>query len=215
MFEKMRRFTNKYRYPVSVFGVALLVAITVLTTDLAAVASTDQSGLLRNAEHGVIDGKTSSYFPETFRADGAFIALSVVMSLLVGLSLAPAVRITFQQRATLRVPKLDLRVLVPLDHIEPGQKMPLVVHLGPAEKTEWVDLATLSPGKLSGAIGELVADLVHQQKWHQSLETQLCERAIELARQELRAFSKPDPQPKVASVAPSANGGDRTKAHVH
>ena len=47
MFEKIGKFTAKYRYPVIIFWVALLVTITILAPDLGDVASSDHAGFLR------------------------------------------------------------------------------------------------------------------------------------------------------------------------
>jgi len=54
----MGRFTRRYRYPVSMFWVALLGAITIwMTTDVVA-ASADSSTLPRDAERSVVARET-------------------------------------------------------------------------------------------------------------------------------------------------------------
>ncbi|NIP69275.1 MAG: MMPL family transporter, partial [Planctomycetales bacterium] len=63
--EKIGKFTAKYRYPVILFWVALLVTITILAPDLGDVASSDQAGFLGDDELSVKATEIlAKYFPE-------------------------------------------------------------------------------------------------------------------------------------------------------
>jgi hypothetical protein len=108
MFEKMGRFTTKYRYPVSMFWVTLMVAITILMTTDVVAASTDSSEVSRDAENGAVVSETRSY-PETSRTIELGLALTVVTLLLVSPTLAPALKTTLQGRMTLRLPNPRIR----------------------------------------------------------------------------------------------------------
>jgi len=107
MFEKMGQFTKKYRTPVTMFWVALLVAITILMSTGAVAVSADSNELSRDAERSAVVSETGSY-PETSRIIKLGLALTVVTLLLVSPKLAPALKTTFEQRVT-HLPKLRIR----------------------------------------------------------------------------------------------------------
>jgi undecaprenyl-diphosphatase len=107
MSVRMERFTAEHRYLFIVFGVALLVAVTFLIPEQAVAASTDQSAFLREVERSVIARNISGErSPEILNTIGLRTTLAMALALMAGLTLAPAVRRTFQPRVSPRVPEI-------------------------------------------------------------------------------------------------------------